>query len=75
VADEKEEVQTRITLPMKPEVEQKVRDAAMIFGIKVHELVEKALLKYLEAVEKQAGSEFKKAMDAIRTVRSMNTDG
>jgi hypothetical protein len=72
MADEKEEAQTRITIPMKPEVEQQVRDAAMIFGIKVHELVEKALLKYLEAVEKQAGSEFKKAMDAIKVVRNQN---
>ncbi len=73
MADEKtEEGQTRITIPMTTETEQLLRDASMIFGIKPAELIDRALSKYIEAVQKQAGSEFKTAMDAIKKVRALN---
>ena len=70
MSDETKE-QPRFTFGLDPELDQTMRDTALIMGIKPSVLVTKALTKYIEAIEKSAGGEFQKAKEAIQAVRDL----
>ena len=70
MAKEKEEL-NRLTIALPAAVEEKIRDVSLILGIKNSELIARAIEKYVEAVEKQVGPEFTKALEGIKAVRKI----
>lgn len=72
--DENEEEETapvRFTFGLDSKLDQEIRDAALILGLRPGDLCVRAITKYLEAIEKSAGGEFQKAKDAIEAVRKL----
>ncbi len=68
---EEEQEITRFTFNINAELQEKMRDTALILGIKAPDLLTRALTKYIEAIENSAGGEFKTAMEAIKKVRKL----
>ena len=68
---ENEEKMDRFTFNISPELNEKMRDTAMILGIRPTDLCNRAVTKYIDAIEKAAGEDFAIARSAMERVRKL----
>jgi hypothetical protein len=69
--ENEETAPVRFTFGLDSKLDEDLRDTALILGMRPSELCERAVKKYIEAIEKSAGGEFQKAKDAIAAVRKL----
>ena len=74
MAEEKEEKVARLMSKIPIETDQRLRDTALILGVKQQDVVANALDKYLDAVAVAKGEQFTKALDAIKAVRELSNE-
>lgn len=74
MAEETEPKVARLMSKIPIELDQRLRDPALILGVKQQDVVANALDKYLDAVAKTKGEKFTIAMDAIASVRELSDE-
>ncbi len=70
-----EEINTaRLIVNIPEELDQRIRDTALILGVKVGELVTKGLDKYLDAVAAKKGAAFQQVLKSLAEVRASDDE-